>query len=113
MTFGGLGHAVNDVTTGGAVPLRSGEITTAEIYDVVKGKEGSAGELCGTILPNSDIGELSGNTSAGVFGRLSAPVEGETIPVAFRQEVNTGDATILATIDGGSPCEYTLSLIHI
>ncbi|MBD5383900.1 MAG: SpoIVB peptidase [Ruminococcaceae bacterium] len=113
MIFGGLGHAVNDVTTGGAVPLRSGEITTAEIYDVVKGKEGSAGELCGTILPNSDIGELSGNTSAGVFGRLSAPVEGETIPVAFRQEVNTGAATILATIDGGAPCEYSIEIERI
>lgn len=113
MIFGGLGHAVNDVTTGGAVPLRSGEITTAEIYDVVKGKEGSAGELCGTILPNSDIGELSGNTAAGVFGRLSAPVEGKTIPVAFRQEVNTGAATILATIDSGSPCEYSIEIERI
>lgn len=113
MVFGGLGHAVNDVTTGGAVPLRSGEITTAEIYDVVKGKEGSAGELCGTILPNSDIGELSGNTPAGVFGRLSAPVEGETVPVAFRQEVNTGAATILATIDGGAPREYSIEIERI
>ncbi|MBD5130797.1 MAG: SpoIVB peptidase [Ruminococcaceae bacterium] len=113
MMFGGLGHAVNDVTTGGAVPLRSGEITTAEIYDVVKGKEGSAGELCGTILPNSDIGELSGNTAAGVFGRLSAPVKGKTVPVAFRQEVSTGAATILSTIDGDSPREYSIEIERI
>lgn len=113
LVFGGLGHAVSDVTTGGAVPLRSGEITSAEIYDVIKGKEGSAGELCGTILPNSDIGELSGNTSAGVFGRLSAPVVGKTVPVAFRQEVKTGAATVLTTIDGDTPREYSIEIERI
>lgn len=113
LIFGGLGHAVSDVTTGGAVPLRSGEITSAEIYDVIKGKEGCAGELCGTILPNSDIGELAGNTAAGVFGRLSAPVEGTTVPVAFRQEVRTGAATVLTTIDGSEPREYSIEIERI
>lgn len=113
LVFGGLGHAVSDVTTGDAVPLRSGQITSAEIYDVVKGKEGCAGELCGAILPNSDIGELSGNTAAGVFGRLSAPVEGETVPVAFRQEVKTGAATVLTTVDGGAPREYSIEIERI
>lgn len=113
LIFGGLGHAVSDVTTGGTVPLRSGEITSAEIYDVIKGKEGSAGELCGTILPNSDIGELAGNTPAGVFGRLSAPVEGTTVPVAFRQEVKTGEATVLTTVDGSEPREYSIEIERI
>lgn len=113
LVFGGLGHAVSDVTTGDAVPLRSGEITSAEIYDVVKGREGSAGELCGAILPNSDIGELSGNTPAGVFGILSEPVAGEPVPVAFRQEVKTGAATVLTTVEGDTPCEYSIEIERI
>lgn len=112
-TFGGLGHAVSDVTTGGTVPLGSGEITSAEIYDVVKGKEGSAGELCGLILPNSDIGEITSNTSVGVFGKLSGDYSdsfGECVPVAFRQEVKPGSASILTTADGGSPKEYSIEI---
>lgn len=113
LAFGGLGHAVSDATTGGAVPLRSGEITSAEIYDVIKGKEGCAGELCGTIPPNSDIGELAGNTAAGVFGRLCEPLEGERVPVAFRQEVKTGAATILTTVDGDAPREYSIEIERI
>lgn len=113
LAFGGLGHPVSDVTTGDAVPLRSGQITSAEIYDVIKGREGSAGELCGAILPDSDIGELSGNTPAGVFGRLSAPIEGETVPVAFRQEVKTGAATVLTTVDGEPPREYSIEIERI
>lgn len=113
-TFGGLGHAVSDVTTGDTVPLGSGEITSAEIYDVVKGREGSAGELCGIILPESDIGEITSNTSVGVFGTLSDefPYDSpsEPVPVAFRQEVKTGAATILTTADGGSPKEYSIEI---
>lgn len=113
LAFGGLGHAVSDVTTGDAIPLRSGQITSAEIYDVVKGKEGSAGELCGAILPNSDIGELAGNTPAGVFGTLSAPFEGSAVPVAFRQEVKTGAATVLTTVEGEAPREYSIEIERI
>ncbi|MGN0684049.1 MAG: SpoIVB peptidase [Oscillospiraceae bacterium] len=113
--FGGLGHAVSDVTTGDAVPLSSGEITTAEIYDVVKGKKGCAGELCGIILPNSDIGEISANTSVGVFGTLSEEYSasedsGKCVPVAYRREVKTGAATILTTADGNSPAEYSIEI---
>lgn len=111
--FGGLGHAVSDVSTGGAVPFGSGEITAAEIYDVIRGKEGSAGELCGTILPNSTIGELSENASTGVFGTLDEPFCGEAVPIAFRQEVQTGAASVLTTVDGGGPREYSIEIERI
>lgn len=111
--FGGLGHAVNDAATGGAVPLYSGEITAADIYDVVKGECGTAGELCGMLLPNSDIGSITANTSVGVFGTLDSIPDGEAIPVAFRQEVQCGEATILATISGCKPQEYTIEIERI
>ncbi len=111
--FGGLGHAVSDVTTGEAVPLGEGEITRAHIYDVVRGKEGCAGELCGLIMPNSDIGEISCNSSSGVFGMLKEPLDGEPVPMAFRQEVQTGPATVLTTLDGGTPKEYSIEIERI
>lgn len=112
-TFGGLGHAVSDVDTGLAVPLGSGEITEAKIYDIIPGKSGSAGELCGTITPNSDIGELSANTSAGVFGTLLDEIDGTAIPMAYRQEVKTGSATLLTTVNGDTPREYSIEIERI
>lgn len=112
-TFGGLGHAISDVDTGTPVPLGSGEITDAEIYDVVPGKTGSAGELCGTIVPNSDIGQLCANTSSGVFGTLFGEIDGTPIPMAYRQEVKTGSATILTTIDGNAPREYSIEIERV
>ena len=111
--FGGLGHAVSDVTTGEAVPLGAGEITRAQIYDVIKGREGSAGELCGIILPNEDIGEITGNSSSGVFGKLYEPLCKEAVPVAFKQEVQPGAATMLTTLDGSTPKEYSIEIERI
>lgn len=111
--FGGLGHAVSDVTTGEPVPLYSGEITGADIYDVIKGECGAAGELCGVLLPNSSGGTIYANTRVGVFGALNSPVEGEAIPVAFRQEVECGDAVILATVNGRAPQEYTIKIERV
>lgn len=111
--FGGLGHAVSDVTTGDLVPLASGEITRADIYDIVKGEQGAAGELCGALYPDSKTGELSANTPVGVFGTLCDIPDSEPIPVAFRQEVKTGPAYILATISGTAPRAYSIEIERI
>lgn len=115
--FGGLGHAVSDATTGGAVPFGHGEITAAEIFDIVKGEKGSAGELCGAMRPE-ELGKLSANTPTGVFGKLDKAYceelsQHEKIPAAFRQEVKPGAATILTTIDGSEPREYSIEIERI
>lgn len=120
--FGGLGHAVSDATTGGAVPFGQGEISEAEIFDIVPGEKGCAGELCGTMLPEQ-LGELSANTSTGVFGKVSGEhfeeycgeesAKSKAIPAAFRQEVKPGAATILTTIEGSEPREYSIEIERI
>lgn len=110
--FAGLGHQVSDVTTGELMPLSSGEITNAEIYSVIKGTTGEAGELCGD-LSEQTVGKLTANTAVGVFGELLSEPEGEAIPMAFRQEVKCGEATILATINGSEPQEYSIEIEKI
>lgn len=111
--FGGLGHAVSDVTTGQCVPLAGGEITDAIISGVVRGKKGEAGELCGSFVSGGKTGTLTANTEVGVFGTLESPVSGEAIPMAFRQEVECGKATILATTDENEPREYEIEIERI
>lgn len=110
--FAGLGHQVSDVTTGELMPLSSGEITNAEIYSVIKGTTGEAGELCGDLCEQT-VGKLTANTAVGVFGELLSEPEGAAIPMAFRQEVKCGEATILATITGSEPQEYSIEIEKI
>lgn len=112
--YGGLGHPVSDVTTGETMPLLSGEITAAQIFGVVKGEYGSAGELCGTLVQESTLGTIDRNTEVGVFGKLTqeAP-EGEALPMAFRQEVHCGAAEVLVSIDSEAPRRYSIEIEKI
>lgn len=110
--FAGLGHQVSDVTTGELMPLSSGEITDAEIYSVIKGTSGEAGELCGDLCEQTR-GKLTANTAVGVFGELLSEPEGDMLPMAFRQEVRCGEAKILATINGSEPEEFSIEIEKI
>ena len=53
------------------------------------------------------------NTPTGVFGEYCGEINKEPIPAAFMQEVKTGAATVLTTIDGGEPREYSIEIERI
>lgn len=104
--FAGLGHAIVDVDTGVLLPVSSGEIVKTEILSVTKSKVGSAGEICGAFTGEVE-GTLIKNTDCGLFGFLDEYDTGEKlIKVAHKQEVETGRAKILTTIDNGEPKYY-------
>lgn len=113
-SFGGLGHPVCDSDTGNALALLSGEVVAAEIDGVVKGKNGSPGRLCGHFLPYKQSGRIFKNDQTGVFGTLkNVKTTAEPIPVAFKQEIKTGKATILTTISGTAPEEFEIEIEKI
>lgn len=107
--FTGLGHAVCDIDTGDLMPLQSGEIVEAEITGCKMGKAGAPGELKGRFNGRGSIGDLVGNTTAGVFGYLRGNIYlGQEVTIAMANEVRTGEATIFTTIDGTKPQEYSV-----
>ncbi|MDR2558135.1 MAG: SpoIVB peptidase, partial [Oscillospiraceae bacterium] len=108
-TFGGLGHGVCDVDTGKILPLSSGEAVSVTISGIVKGRPGEPGELSGSFMSRAPIGIIERNTELGVFGTMNyAPSLDSGIPMAFKQEVTTGHATILTTVGGSSAREYDI-----
>lgn len=111
--FGGLGHAVSDVTTGQCVPLSGGEITAARISGIVRGKKGEAGELCGSFVSGETMGKVTANTEVGVFGTAEPPADGAAIPMAFRHEAECGRAVILTTVDDGGVRKYDIEIERI
>ena len=106
--FGGLGHAVCDVDTGGVMPLAEGQVVPVSIHGVQKGEAGTPGELQGSFLTTLSCGELRKNTETGVYGVLNRnPAAGrEAIPICLRQEVKEGPVQILTTISGTEPALY-------
>lgn len=112
--FGGLGHPVCDADTGDILPLHSGQVVAVTINGLNKGQPGKPGELIGSFVSSLSIGSLLINNQSGLFGELdSAPNSSTAIPMAYRQEIKTGKATILTTLKGNSPEEYEIEIESI
>lgn len=107
MHFGALGHGISDVDTGGLLDLEGGILYHTDILSITRGERGVPGELSGVIRyqPEEKLGEIEANTNEGIFGsaneRLAAETAGnEPLPIAYRQEVQPGQAQILCAPDG-------------
>jgi stage IV sporulation protein B len=112
--FCALGHGINDVDTSLLIPLKNGGIMSSRVTGVVKGSCGKPGQLHGTFDLTSDLGSLTANTDCGVFGELyEGDFSGEALPVAQRNQVHTGEASILSNIDGDQVQEYSVEILRI
>lgn len=112
--YAGLGHAITDAQTGGVLSVGNGELTEARISGVVKGQVGTPGELIGHILPQT-IGNVLRNSNEGLYGKLTQGkfLTGQAVEVAMRQEIQTGRAEILCTLEGTSPQRYEIEIEKI
>ncbi|MBD5444620.1 MAG: SpoIVB peptidase, partial [Lachnospiraceae bacterium] len=105
-TFGALGHGINDVDTSTLMQLEEGTLYKTEIVGITRGKDGSPGELTGYIEYENEniIGEITQNTAEGIFGVCSNNMAEHTfyepIPIALKQEVETGAAQIICSVTG-------------
>ena len=112
--FWGLGHGICDSDTGVLMPLLRGNVYDISVVSVRKGKVGAPGELKGYF--DSDLsGILMKNTAAGVYGRFSEYDAAllTPMPLADREEVKEGDATICCTLTNGVITEYTIRIVKI
>ena len=113
--FGGLGHGICDTDTGELIDMSKGEVTGVIIGGIKKGEAGKPGEISG-ILTNKLNGVLYANTECGVFGKLDKiPKELNTVAVQMgkKEEVHTGEATIISTVKTGLTKEYKIEITEI
>ena len=117
--FGGLGHPICDSDTGEVIPVNSGEAVPVEILGAAKGTKGVPGELKGTFRRGGALGTLSSNDGCGVFGTLTPEAVEELCcgceeyPLGYCQDIRTGAAEILTTVEGHSPSRYSIEIENI
>lgn len=109
--FGALGHAVTETKENYILPITSGGITKTEIYSVKKGIAKAPGELKGT-LTNDTIGDISGNTDKGVYGKVydTSSINKESIEVLPKSKIKEGKASIFCTLDDNEIKEYSIEI---
>ena len=117
--FGSLGHAITDVDTHTKLSVKDGEIFHSSIIDVRQGVRGQPGELQGSFDDTGSnlMGKLETNTDFGIFGTLYKPLENElypnSLPIAAKEEVYTGAATLLTTVDDGGVRKFDCEIIRV
>ncbi len=113
-SFGGLGHPICDPDTGKRIPLARGEADSVTISGARRGQPGVPGQLRGYFSTEESIGTLSCNERCGLFGTLTQPPsDAPAIPMAFKQEITTGEAVMLSTVTGDTPQAYSIEIESI
>ncbi len=116
--YGALGHAVTDVDTGSLLTVRDGEIIESNVLGVVQSTQGTPGEIKGTFTSISKkLGGIEKNTEYGIFGHLYEdvvnPLYPNGVPMAYPEEVQTGPAQLLTTVDEKGVKAYDCEIIKL
>ena len=116
--YGALGHAITDADTQQVLTVGSGEIMTADIVDVRKGRAGHPGELKGSFLREDRVlGTIRHNSVFGIYGSMDAavahPLYPEGLPIGRRDAVHEGPATILCTVDAQGMKAYDVEIVEV
>ncbi len=103
-TFAALGHGINDVDTNKLLNISNGELVTSQIVSIVKGEKGKPGEIRGTIDRSTNIGNIEVNSDIGIYGKVTNfeyinRVKKEELPVATRNQIKEGKATIICQLE--------------
>lgn len=117
-SFGALGHGITDIDTGDLLNIASGEFVTAKVLNIKKGEDGNPGKIQGTVEEQETIGEITKNTEFGIYGKIQDLSnlnidKSKEMEVAMREEIQTGKATILCSLDNQTVKEYEIEITKI
>lgn len=112
-TFAALGHPINDVDTGEKMKIDGGEILDANIIKAEKGQIGTPGALIGNIDFNRTIGYINSNENNGVFGKMCGKIDGIEMPIGYKNDVKTGNASIYVNTSGKFVEKYSIHIDSI
>ena len=110
-TFGALGHGICDKDTKMLMPLKNGEIMSATISNCTKATDATIGGLNG-YFDSSKLGTITANNDFGIYGTYETTTNSKIIEVADDNEIQTGKATIISTIDSNGPKEYEVEITN-
>ncbi|MBE6618769.1 MAG: SpoIVB peptidase [Ruminococcaceae bacterium] len=110
--FAGLGHGMCDSDTGVIMPVKTGSVFGVRLGEIKRSDSGAPGELRGR-LDGAQIGEITKNTPSGVYGRINLPTERRRAELCDKNEVKTGDVSVICTLDESGPREYAATIERI
>ncbi len=113
-----LGHGILDVDTEELIDISDGKVTNTSVVSIIKGENGKTGRIQGIVEGEKEIGTISKNTYYGVYGKLYNVNElkrntSNSVKIALRNEIKTGEATLMCALDNREVKEYTVEIQKI
>lgn len=110
--FYSLGHPITDEYNN-LLGVSGGYCYKCVITGVEKGERGRAGELKGTILREQKLGVVLQNSSIGLIGKFSEKSVYSSRKKLAVSQPEVGNAEIYATLSGGEPSVYSISIVKV
>ena len=98
--YAALGHPITDNTTGKALNIKYGRLYNTRILSIIKGQNGTPGELQGIIdyKNSTPIGTIDKNSSYGIYGTIDNSIVKKhslsLMSVGYRYSVHKGKAYV-------------------
>ena len=116
--FAALGHGISDEDSKSLIKLENGSIYGANVLSVNKGRSEAPGEIKGYLDDGEEIGTITVNSNNGIYGDINEYntniITRERIPVASRNEIEVGPATIQCIVDQSQEIKsYDIEIVKI
>ncbi len=117
-SFAALGHGILDIDTNQLLEIAKGDFVTTKIMSITKGTKGNPGKIQGSIENQMNIGQIDKNTEFGIYGKLNNTTVlniniQDAMEVATRDEIQTGPAKIICTLENNQKKEYSVEVEKI
>ena len=108
------GNPITDFESGVDIEISSGRIVKCTINSIVKGQNGTAGEIRGSFGVSATLlGDIYANTKTGIFGKTDKGFpHGKEIILGDKNQVIEGEALIFCSVEGQVK-EYTVEILSI
>lgn len=112
--FGALGHEIQDQSNGKVLEIKDGTIFDSKVTGVKPSSDGVPGEKKAEYDATKTTGEVSENTTQGIFGTYTRQLPNKkTYTVAKPKDIKLGKAKILTVLNDTNIKEYEINITEI
>lgn len=109
-----ISHEIIESNTGQMLEVKDGKILKSTVTNIERSENGNPGSKNAKLDYDQVEGEISENTSSGIFGTYTSSLPDKKVyKVANPSDIKKGEAKILTVIGGEEVKEYKINILKI
>ena len=114
LVFGSLGHEIMETNSFSKFEISDGSIYSADVSNIRKSVNGSAGSKNANINKNEILGNIKSNELEGIFGKYTDSLENnKLIDVGSISDIKKGSAIIKTVVNGTNVEDFSINILNI